>query len=643
MKKIYSLLSVFALVGSGAFAQSAVKAELATSVTETSAKPVASHHKSAPIWTNNFDNAADWTVEADDTSHGWLITSSSVGWRPTSKIVSTSGGNYALFRNGNPATGNPPMVTGKEWNLTTATPINLSAFPNVAVTYQIWGTRFVDDLEIQYSTDNVTWKVADKISKNIRTLSSVQPVNDFTNPSNRYGVMPDAGGSSTVWIRVRWVNSSVAQAGNDGIAYSYQLDDFAIIEAPAKELQAGETFPGTDANQAFYYQQMPLEQAQLINPRITVSNVGAKTQNVKVTVSVLKDGVAFGTYTAISDPLLSSTSDTVTIPTFTPTAKGLYTFNFLVEGDSKTGNVDDIETVLTDNVGQEFVKVGDIYSDDKDGLEWSGSFFNPFREGGVATAPYANIAGAQAFEMFNAGSKAYGITTVFPNGTLPVSLDQTFQIDFYKMDPVNYASGYTPADMELVAQREYQILAEDVFDPADTVIYTRIEFDAPATLEPGFLYIASLNSFGGTSVYNMPVFSDDNRDASGGLRGNIQAGTSESSWALFGNVSPFMWLHLAPTVGIKENKATANFELAQNFPNPFNGTSSFGYSLTEAGKASVSITDITGKVISATDLGTKAAGSYKHTFNSNDLTAGIYFYSLTVDGVTITKKMVISE
>ncbi len=641
MKKIYTLLSILALVNSGTLAQTAIKSELTTTATETSAKPIASQHKSAVIWTNNFDNPADWTAEADDASHGWLITPSAVGWRPTSKIVSTSGGNYALFRNGNPSTNNPPMITGKEWNLTTATPIDLSAHPNVAFTYQIWGQRFVDDLEIQYSTDNVSWKVVDKISKNIRTVSSVQPVNDFTNPSMRYCVMPDAGGSSTLWLRIRWVNSGVAQAGNDGIAYSYQLDDFAIVEAPARELQVTETFPGSNVNQAFYYQQIPLSQAQIIEPRIVVSNVGTKTQHAKVTVTTLKDGAAFMTYTVLSDPIPSTGIDTITISTFQPTEKGLYTFNFTIEGDSKTGGVDDIESILSDNVGQEIVSIGDIYADDKDGLSWSGNYFEAFGQAGGNSAPYAEITVGQTFEIFNP-AVAYGIVTVFPHGTKQVSTDLSILVELYKISKDKYKLSFEPTDMEQVSRTEYSLGPNDAFNPGDTDIYTTIRLDELVTLEPGFLYIATITAYGGEEVYNIPVYSDRNRDLSGCVRGP-QTAIPENPFVIYNNFSPFIMLDFNPSSGVSDNKSPVSFSLAQNFPNPFNGTSSFGYSLTEAGKASVSITDITGKVISATDLGTKAAGSYTHTFNSNDLTAGIYFYSLVVDSVTITRKMVVSE
>ncbi len=640
MIKIYPLVCVLVLAGSSTLAQLTLNRSVETTLNQTSPRSAPTLLKSATIWTSTFDNPSDWVVEADDTSHGWLITSSSVGWRPTDKIISTSGGNYALFRNGNPSTNTPGVIKGKEWSLTTAAPIDLSIHPHVAVSYQIWGMRFLDDLEVQYSTDNINWKIADKISKNIRPIGATG-INDFTNPTNRYSFMPDAGGASSVWIRVRWINSG--KPANDGIAYSYQLDDFAIIDAPAKELVAGETFPGSNTNQPFFYQQIPLSQAHLIKPRITVSNTGISTQQVKATVSVLKEGVDFGTFSAISEPMVSGAIDTITIPTFKPTAKGLYTFNFLVEGDSKTNGIDDIETVMSDNIGMETIRIGDVYADDKNALEWSGEFFNAFREGGGGTSvPYASISASQAFEIFNL-AYAHAIITVFPNGSLPVSLDQTFQINFYRMNKAKYKAWFTLDDMQLVSSREYQILAKDVFDPAGTPVYTRIEFNSPVAMQPDFLYIATINASGGNAIYNLPLYSSTNRDFSGGLRGFVQTGTNTEQYALFGNVSPFIQLDFNQIEGVKNYNSRSTFQLAQNFPNPFNGNSTFGYSLTEAGKASVSITDITGKIISTTDLGTKAAGSYTHTFNSNDLTAGIYFYSLTIDGVSVTKKMVVSE
>lgn len=635
MKKIYSLLSVFALVSSGALAQSSIKADFATESKETTAKPTQTHTKGATLWLNNFDNPSDWVAEADDSTHGWSITPTGGSWFQADPINSTSGGNYALFQNGRPT---PPVTTvkGKEWNITTATSIDLSADSSVSLSYQIYGARFVDDLEFQYSLDNITWLVADKLSSNVRTLSQTQSENDIPNVTTRSALMPGAGGQPTVWLRIQWINNAIG-TGNDGIAYGYKIDDIAIIEAPNKDLAITETYPGGfDDSQNFLYQEIPLEQAHTLYPAAIVANNGGVAQNVTLTVEFIHNGNVIGTYSK-TDSIEPAATKTISLTTFKPTLLGEYTMKFSVTGSSADTENSPVDNLRDDKV----IMTNDTYSDDVNGVEWTGSFYNPFRPSGQTTGPYSLIAGGQAFQVFNPGSKAYGLTTVFVNGTVETTVDQLLYAELYKIDTADYKSGFTTMQMALVGYREYSIAATDTFSSGSGVIYTRINFDTPADLTPG-IYVASIQVLGGSSAYNLPVYSDENRDVSGSLRGNIQSGTSEGSYTFFSNLSPFIKLNLGQTIGIKETK-TSNFELGQNQPNPFNGTSNVVYTLKEAGNVTMTITDITGKTIVSSNLGNKAAGAYNYVINSNDLTAGIYFYSLTVDGSKTTKKMVISE
>ena len=81
-----------------------------------------------------------------------------------------------------------------------------------------------------------------------------------------------------------------------------------------------------------------------------------------------------------------------------------------------------------------------------------------------------------------------------------------------------------------------------------------------------------------------------------------------------------------------------NFTLGQNIPNPFNSGSSISYELiNEAKYAILTITDVMGRLISSEQT---AHIKGIHTINIKQFVAGVYYYSLNVDGNVITKKMI---
>ncbi|MBE2217507.1 MAG: T9SS type A sorting domain-containing protein [Ignavibacteria bacterium] len=83
-----------------------------------------------------------------------------------------------------------------------------------------------------------------------------------------------------------------------------------------------------------------------------------------------------------------------------------------------------------------------------------------------------------------------------------------------------------------------------------------------------------------------------------------------------------------------------NFKLYQNYPNPFNPNTTITFSLAKSGVVKIKIFDITGKVLEIRTGKFYNAGNHKFDFTANNLSSGIYFYQLSIDGVIVdTKKM----
>ena len=95
--------------------------------------------------------------------------------------------------------------------------------------------------------------------------------------------------------------------------------------------------------------------------------------------------------------------------------------------------------------------------------------------------------------------------------------------------------------------------------------------------------------------------------------------------------------------GINESADKLNFSLGQNVPNPFNGTSTINYNLVDASNVTLSVYDLTGKQVFTTGSKVETAGAHAVTIDAANFNAGIYYYTLNVDGQSLTKKMIVTK
>ncbi len=87
----------------------------------------------------------------------------------------------------------------------------------------------------------------------------------------------------------------------------------------------------------------------------------------------------------------------------------------------------------------------------------------------------------------------------------------------------------------------------------------------------------------------------------------------------------------------EENEVPAGFALHNNFPNPFNPTTSISYDLSTAGQVALDVYDTLGQRITSLFSGGQPAGSYTISWDGRDargnvVSSGVYLYRLTLDG-----------
>jgi subtilisin-like proprotein convertase family protein len=89
------------------------------------------------------------------------------------------------------------------------------------------------------------------------------------------------------------------------------------------------------------------------------------------------------------------------------------------------------------------------------------------------------------------------------------------------------------------------------------------------------------------------------------------------------------------------NETPYQFQLSQNFPNPFNPVTTINYSLAKEGRVKLTIYNVIGsKVVTIVDE-YKTAGNYSVQFNAGSFASGIYLYRLEADNYTAAKKLIL--
>ncbi|MEJ2051900.1 MAG: T9SS type A sorting domain-containing protein, partial [Calditrichota bacterium] len=83
------------------------------------------------------------------------------------------------------------------------------------------------------------------------------------------------------------------------------------------------------------------------------------------------------------------------------------------------------------------------------------------------------------------------------------------------------------------------------------------------------------------------------------------------------------------------------FALYENYPNPFNPTTTIKYDLPEDVNVTVTIYNNNGQKVKELVNGFKTAGSYTVTFDGKSLASGMYFYKIEAGEFSKVKRMLL--
>ncbi len=84
-----------------------------------------------------------------------------------------------------------------------------------------------------------------------------------------------------------------------------------------------------------------------------------------------------------------------------------------------------------------------------------------------------------------------------------------------------------------------------------------------------------------------------------------------------------------------------HFILRQNFPNPFNPSTTISYSIPASGLVSLRVYDLLGREVSRLVNTVQNVGDYSVTLDASSLSSGMYLYTLRSGNSTVTKRMML--
>ncbi len=605
MKKITSLLTICAM-SSLVFGQSSTikkpalisKKNITVTDRNVSVNSVDNENVStrAVIWSDDFSVPANWTMSNTSTpAQNWEIITT--GAWPTNLssqgfpvFVSPSGGNFALI---NSDLAGASAV--QRADITTANSINLSANPAVVLEFYNYTKVFFDSLIVQVSNNGTTWVSYPVNTQYGYTYGGSNYVTTPNPEKVTVNITPTAGGQATVWIRFRYKGA---------YDWFWAIDDVSISDLAPNDIVLGAVFYGE-------YSRIPVGQQMPITLGAGIANIGAAAQT-NVVLNVAVNNTVFTGSSAVLASMAVGETDTVAITTqFTPGGIGDYAFAFAAiqtETDANPANnatSDDTIKVTANTYAR------DSYQYTGNGV-WNGA--------------------GEPFELGNLYSIATNTIAISINFVLQgsTSLGSIVAVKLYDATLVNVIASSNP----------YTILSADIPSSSGiNPISVTLPFTSPAVLEADSSYVAVVEflNLSGTDTVVLATGSNIAQQS----QTSFLYDTPTATWLTISS-TPMVRLCFDFSVGINEANSANGITLFQNQPNPFSNISVITYELEKSASVALSVYDVTGKKVAEQNEGNQSKGQHTINVDAGNLSAGVYYYSLTVGKhVTSTMKMVV--
>jgi len=619
MKKI--LLSVCALVvATATFAQSNLvnmpndnlTKGYSTMSTTPNFTPSAASAAPATIWSDDCSSASTWVFTNSSTLNiDWAIEmdpNATPAGGSLTPMASTTASNGFLFVSSDADGGPDGDGTTISCEFTNATPIDLTLYPNVQLTFQNNFRWWHDTRVVRISPDNgATWIEIDEISND---QSYTYPNQSSDNPHfATYDISAVAGGQSQVLVQFYYND-------NDIWAWYWAVDDIAISELPdnlvvsSEEVMGGwwigyQTVGGLGQDYTFN----PISQATA-NPyafEAVLRNGGIGTQDVTMNVEVTEDASGTNVLSTTANVLTLAAAEQDTVAAndaFTPANTGLFTMDIWSVADSAGQGT---TITYTDTTTKMSFVTDYIYGKDygqADGY-WR------------LNRPTGGFEISSTFDMY-ANENLYSVDAHISDWSIVGS--EVF-VKLYEEDP----AGGDPIPLD--QSDPYTIT------PADLGNWINVDFLSAQQLTAGFGYRIAIGAYMhptdtvGINLSGMGTYSSqgiwDNED--------VFEGTNGAQWWNISDI-PMLRMNFDPTT--VSSVADVKQTIFNTFPNPTNGI--FTIELESNEKYDVTVNNVLGQTVySAT------TSSVETEIDLSNFDKGVYTVELRNNDATYTEKVIV--
>jgi hypothetical protein len=625
MKRLYIICGM-AVLALGVNAQGIDKSSLKQLPSQLSLNKKASStvtdQQKAPgdiIWTEDFTTGipAGWsTVDNNGMGYDWVINNADItaDFTSTTAIASTSGGNHMLLfgDENNVGGGSTPM----DAYFQTAAISMGTGYPAVSIRFE---QKFREcctgaaSMNVIVSRDAAFTPGATTVAYNTNSASVAVNATSADPLMTSINISAVAGGGYAGDIYIRFhktINSH----------YFWMVDDIELFETESFDISLNADSWYHNPLYKIQYSLIPLDQVAGISFDGTIQNLGGSAMpNTSLSANV--SGAGTGTVNSTPINLAPVTTIVAETAPFTPSALGVYNTLITVAGDSA-------ETDLSNNNSTGIFEVTNfVYGKDSDVMTGS---FGPFDDDGDGIDdPYEVYA---EYEL-NAATDFTGMLLCVSGAT---SVGAEIYYNFYHED---VASGTIVPEYDglLVPVPMYTITAADITS-ATTTNWITLPYPTVISVDPAISQAVYPVAGYNIDPVNFAV-SGTAADTSNYL---TVFGTTAGETGYFITSTPMMRLSQDLNIGIDEADL-GGIALGQNMPNPFNANTIVPFSLINAATVEFTVTDLMGKIVERQELGTLSSGDHTIDFEAGNLAGGIYYYTVSANGKSTTKKMSVAK
>ena len=132
-------------------------------------------------------------------------------------------------------------------------------------------------------------------------------------------------------------------------------------------------------------------------------------------------------------------------------------------------------------------------------------------------------------------------------------------------------------------------------------------------------------------------------EANESLSKNLSKTSTSTIWPTFQGNHLRTGNQATPQTRVSSNvsELPAIYVLSNNYPNPFNPTTTFQYELPKESNVVLSVFDMSGRLVETIVNQTQAAGYYSLQWDANRYSSGVYIYRIQADGFSAVKKCIL--